>query len=190
MSSAPGLLQYFPGTNTPVQYPDLNSIYGNPDVPSSPLYAGGSGGQSILALPSTENSSSIPTFSTTVYAQSPTSSDGLPDPLLSLNLPNILPSAETIQEQMASGQSTDNGPLGTGVGTAAQQNAPGVNAAALNTPVSGPAWLTSLLGGFSWGRVGAFVLALILIAAGLYLFGSQSQTVRSAVRTGGRLALA
>jgi len=44
----------------------------------------------------------------------------------------------------------------------------------------------STFAGFSWGRIGAFLLALILIAAGLYLFGSQqaASTVTRIVKRG------
>lgn len=177
----------------------LNNTYGNPDVPTSSLYGGGSGGQSVLVEGNSDTS--MPTFSTTVTAVADNDSGssllgGLPDdPLLTLPTQTV---------------STGGQPTATGCawydlscvyqnsGLAAQQDTSNVSAGApasmtsipvMSNPLSGiQTWLNSEFAGFTWGRIGSFALGLILIMGGLYLFGSQSSTIRGAVRTAGRLA--
>lgn len=135
------------------------------------------------------DSDGTPTFSTTVYGSSPDDSESslissLPDPLLSLASQSSLPSAQSLQEGIAGGNAvTDwlNGFLGAG----SSQQPPSLLGSALGNTGPVPSigssissGLSSFAGstfaGFSWGRIGSFLLALILIAAGLYLFGSQS----------------
>jgi hypothetical protein len=182
----------FPSNPTPDQINSLNSYlnqtYGNPDVPTSPLYGGGSSGQGIAVI----NNEGIPTFSTTVTANADTDNGasllgGLPDPLLSLPTQTV---------------STGGQPTATGCawydlscvyqnsGLAAQQDTSNVSAGAPASMTTNPAssYLSGLFGntfaGFSWGRIGAFMLGLILIGGGLYLFGSgdANKIVGTAVR--------
>jgi hypothetical protein len=196
--------------------PDLNSMYGNPDVPSSPLYGGGSGSTGYGSTAPTSDSStslfpssslisssapgeaglfdlesggatgSMPTFSTTVTA-SPLPSGATPTSGTSL-------SSCAWDDLLCQFQ---NSGLATQQNTSNQGgNAPSSVQSAINSPlVSNPlssiqGWLNSEFAGFTWGRIGAFALALILIAAGLYLFGSQSGAVRQAARTARGLAVA
>jgi hypothetical protein len=186
-----------------VTLPDLNSEYGNPDVPTSSLYGGGSGSTGYGSTNPSSIAGSIPTFSTTVTASAdPTDyTSSLGDPLSSLNLPSGLPSIPSLQAGIAGGNAvTDwlNGLLGAG---SSQQPYSALGSALGNTapvPAGGGCGLNNLtacfggtsatLGGFTWGRIGAFALALILIAGGLYLFGNQ--TTQGVISTGFRKAVA
>jgi hypothetical protein len=191
MSTAPGLLQYFPGTNTPVQYPDLNKLYGNPDLPSSPLYGGGAGGQSTLVFPSVTQPAS--TDLSSLPTGFPSIPNGLPSiPSLTAGINGVDP-----LEALAGGSTTNSGGQGITNPSLTQSVNPslsGLTNAISSIPSSISSGLTGALGnqfaGFSWGRIGAFALALIMIAAGLFLFGSQSSAAKSAVKTIKGVALA
>jgi hypothetical protein len=171
--------------------PDLNAIYPNgpqtgivsestalspaPQATGSWLdpSTGQTGSATIPELPSLD--SGIPTFSTTVTS-TPLSSTSAP----SSGCAWYDLSCEFQNSGLAAQQDTSNITAGVPSG--------------LSAPVTQaiPSAVSSLLGnsfaGFSWGRIGGFLLGLILIAAGLYLFGSQSSTVRSVVRASKGLA--
>lgn len=136
--------------------------------------------------------SSLPTFSVTSTASAGDDDTGsnllssLPDPLLGLTQAS-LPSGATSGSTGCAWYDFSCEVNASGLG--AQQDTSNITAGApgtLSTPVtqlpSVSSFLGSTLAGFSWGRIGSFLLALILIAAGLYLFGSQSKTIQGVTR--------
>jgi hypothetical protein len=171
-----GLLSTFPGTNNPVVYPDLNSLYGNPDIPSSPLYGGGSSGQSVLSqFPSVSPSASSYAVPLPVTSGMGSSTDAA---FLNSLTQASLPTSATTSATSATANPCPWYDLVCQF-TPAGQTAVPTTLGSLGSSISGAA--SSIggmaipgLSGFTWGRVGTFLLALILIAAGLYLFGSQS----------------
>jgi len=95
----------------------------------------------------------LPTFSTTVTASMPTGSSSAPSATITNNPVSNF-------RAFICGQSGSIFGIPCASATTQAQAAAGVPS-------------TGVLSGFSWGRVGGFALGLILIAAGLYLFGKQ-----------------
>ena len=74
------------------------------------------------------------------------------------------------------------GPPGVISGAAGRAGASG-SASTGSTGLLGISWPT-----IPWGRIAAFLLGLILIAAGLYMIKQIQQTVKTTVKTAGKAA--
>lgn len=152
-----------------------------------PPYPPGETDQNTVNLPPAVSTGSFYNPATQTQSQIDLNS-ALPDPLLNLASSNLngLPSPVSLQQGISQGNTlTDwiNGMTGGGpsqqpasitqsvLGNAANAAA-GTSACSLtNLSACISGFTNSTFAGISWGRIGAFLLALILIAAGLYLFG-------------------
>lgn len=167
--------------------PDLNALY--PSGPTGSLPSPVSSGSFF----NPENVTSSINFPSVTQSDTPDYSSGLPDSILNIpglqtSIPNTVAGAAnsinpcswydlvcqfTPAGQVASPTTTAN--VTSGLGGIGSSISSGLSSA-----------FGSTFAGFSWGRIGAFMLALIMIAAGLYLFGSQSvsQSVGRVVKRG------
>jgi hypothetical protein len=137
-------------------------------------------GISTLQIQGQDLSSDLPTFSTTVYANAPTST-ATPTPAPSFG--NILNGVLNQLTNVMGGTPNAGTDMNqAGLGSANASSSGGLGSSLLNSLTSKTASAT----GITWGRVAGFVLGLILIAAGLFLFGRAeiAPAVTGAVKRG------